>query len=506
MRFASSSINNDTYLVPETLNAPTDEPYFPISTFTSIDPRPLNKNYTPSDDLLTLLRGRHLLLDEIPYSIEEVHEHYLHGYLYLESGIQVISGQPTCMRCGHSDAFALFSCARCKSDKCRYCRHCIMMGRVSTCSPLYHSPMMPIVYNPTYLKWEGTLSPGQSEASASVKLAIEENRELLVWAVCGSGKTEVLFKGLEYSIHQNKTVCIATPRTDVVQELLPRLRHVFPHIDISGFYAGSTDPLASIIVSTTHQLIRYKNFFDVMIIDEVDAFPFEYDKSLQYAVQKARKEEGALVYLTATPSKKILYGVGSQSLSHVRIPARFHGHPLPLPQFTWIGNWRKLLSKNRLPHVLVRWIKEQVDQRKPVMLFIPSIKLIEKIHDLFQQMGIECNFVHSEDQDRSEKVARFRKNEIPLLLTSTILERGVTVANVSIGVLGAEAEIFTENALVQIAGRAGRSQTYPDGEVHYFHFGKTEEMKRAFRHIKKMNNEAERKGWLVASACGVEKV
>lgn len=43
----------------------------------------------------------------------------------------------------------------------------------------------------------------------------------------------------------------------------------------------------------------------------------------------------------------------------------------------------------------------------------------------------------------------------------------------------AEEEIFSESALVQIAGRAGRSFEVPYGEVIYFHYGKTEAMVRA---------------------------
>ncbi|WP_270180109.1 DEAD/DEAH box helicase [Alkalihalobacillus sp. CinArs1] len=380
------------------------------------------------------------------------------------------------------------------------------MGRVSSCSPLYFSPASSLTYPPTLLNWNGELSHGQNKASDQVKLAIQKNERLLVWAVCGSGKTEVLFKGLEQAIYENKTICIATPRTDVVLELLPRLRKAFPTIAISGLYGGSDDPLSPFIISTTHQLIRYKDCFDVMIIDEVDAFPYEYDPSLQYAVDKARKNNGALVYLTATPSRKILKQVKDNALPYVRIPVRYHGYPLPAPKFTWVGNWRKHIRKGKLPSVLLKWIEQQFHEKKPVMLFVPSIKLAERIHSLFEEVQVDCETVHSEDADRVEKVMRFRNRNYRLLLTTTILERGVTIENVSIGVLGAEADIFTESSLVQIAGRAGRSEKYPEGEVALFHYGKTNDMLLAFRHIKSMNVEADNRGWLKGKGVyGVKK-
>src|SRR5690606_27188817 len=107
-----------------------------------------------------------------------------------------------------------------------YCRKCFMMGRVSTCTPLvsWTGPIPDMELHESPLRWNGTLSPGQQEASARVVQAIDENNELLVWAVCGAGKTEVLFAGINTALAAGKRLCIATPRTDVVRELAPRLK------------------------------------------------------------------------------------------------------------------------------------------------------------------------------------------------------------------------------------------------------------------------------------------
>ncbi len=89
-----------------------------------------------------------------------------------------------------------------------------------------------------------------------------------------------------------------------------------------------------------------------------------------------------------------------------------------------------------------------------------------------------------------------RAKEIPLLLTTTILERGVTFPNIDVAVVGAEDDIFTESALVQIAGRAGRSKDYPGGVVTFFHYGKTNAMVKARKQILSMNHEGIKKGLL----------
>ncbi|WP_283153589.1 DEAD/DEAH box helicase [Guptibacillus hwajinpoensis] len=495
MRFASYVLNNQQVFIPELLNQPSYSLNFaPIGMFNSIPTQPQNPDFHPNVQLMKFLYGRHLLIDEIPYSFLELHEHYLNGYLHFEPGIQSIDGKATCMRCGSTDSFSFFACSRCHSKNCRYCRKCIRMGKVTFCSPLYSiSKWIPKNEDKAVLEWSGTLSDGQKEASNAVVMAIQHNLTLLVWAVCGSGKTEVLFNGLAHALTNQKSVCIATPRTDVVLELAPRLQKVFPSLVISPLYAGHSDPHSHFVVSTTHQMIRFKNYFDVMIIDEVDAFPYSVDSSLQYNVEKARKQGGSLIYLTATPSPLILK---KENLQIVRIPSRYHGFPLPIPTCHWSGNWRKKINKGHLPHILIEWIKKQVSERKPVLLFLPSIKIINQTKDIFEKNHFRCESVHSEDENRAEKVLRFRNKEIPILLSSTILERGITIENISVAVLGAEDEVFTESALVQIAGRAGRSKRFPEGDVRFFHYGKTNAMLEAIKHIKKMNVEAREKGWL----------
>jgi competence protein ComFA len=66
----------------------------------------------------------------------------------------------------------------------------------------------------------------------------------------------------------------------------------------------------------------------------------------------------------------------------------------------------------------------------------------------------------------------------------------VTVPFLDVAVFGADHELFTESALVQIAGRAGRNKEDYKGQVIFFHYGKSISMALAKRHIKMMNEEA----------------
>lgn len=63
-------------------------------------------------------------------------------------------------------------------------------------------------------------------------------------------------------------------------------------------------------------------------------------------------------------------------------------------------------------------------------------------------------------------------------MTTTILERGVTFPCVDVFVLLANHKLYSKSALVQIAGRVGRSVERPTGELLFLHDGTTKAMQK----------------------------
>ncbi|WP_203363297.1 DEAD/DEAH box helicase [Bacillus sp. REN10] len=444
-----------------------------------------------NQELAFFLSGRLLLEEEIPFSLHDQPVRFLQG-------VSKEKNHYHCARCGnHSEElFAQFPCARC-GQICTYCRNCLMMGRVSECSRLvcWIGPT-PTKHEDGRLNWKGQLSKGQRTASDAIVEAVQEHSEWLIWAVCGAGKTEVLFHGIETALQAQKRVCIATPRTDVVLELAPRLQRVFPGVDVAALYGGSPDrhKYSSLVVTTTHQLFRFQEAFDVMIVDEVDAFPYSYDPALQFAVQKSRKRNSSLIYSTATPNEQWQTDCQLGKRNFIKIPARFHRHPLPVPYMRWCGRWQKAFTKGKIPPNVEEWLKTRLASGKQALLFFPHIDIMEQALPLFQKLDPRVQAVHAEDPDRKTKVTLMREKKLPFLLTTTILERGVTFPNIDVAVIGAEDDIFTESALVQIAGRVGRSADFPDGAVTFFHFGRTKAMLRAISHVEAMNREGRERG------------
>ena len=95
--------------------------------------------------------------------------------------------------------------------------------------------------------------------------------------------------------------------------------------------------------------------------------------------------------------------------------------------------------------------------------------------------------VHAQDPQRLEKVQAFRDRKYDLLLTTTILERGVTFKNVWVIIIAADDAIYTAASLVQIAGRVGRAHDDQTGLVLYCYHRYTKNIQQSIKQIKGMN-------------------
>lgn len=104
--------------------------------------------------------------------------------------------------------------------------------------------------------------------------------------------------------------------------------------------------------------------------------------------------------------------------------------------------------------------------------------------------NIAIGFVSSLSDDREMKVTDFRNKKIRILVSTTILERGVTFPCVDVIVLSANHPLFNRSSLVQISGRVGRAKERPTGDLLFCHDGLTKAMVRAKKEILKMNQEA----------------
>ena len=122
-----------------------------------------------------------------------------------------------------------------------YCRRCITFkgekAKINNSSN--NEVILDLKYN---------LSKKQEEISSNVLKAFINHQNVLINAVCGSGKTELVYKTIEYCLKHKLQVGFAIPRKDVVIDLFPRLKDAFPHQKVISIYGGHTNNLSGDII------------------------------------------------------------------------------------------------------------------------------------------------------------------------------------------------------------------------------------------------------------------
>ena len=329
------------------------------------------------------------------------------------------------------------------------------------------------------LKLDYQLTKKQDEISNKVCSAIEENKNVLIYAVCGAGKTEIVFKTIEKALKNNKKVGFAIPRKDVVVELEDRIKDAFPLNNVVRVYGGHTDLLdGDIILLTTHQLFRYNKYFDLLIIDETDAFPFSGNEVLLKHFEDSIK--GNYIMMSATPLEWMKEKIKKEDGVVLSLLKRFHGHKIVEP----IMKITPFLQELEVIKLLKKYQKEN----KQCLIFVPTRNDSERLFKILKLFFKDLDYVHSLMKNRNDIIKNFKKKKISFLITTSILERGITIKNVQVIVFDSSHKIYDTSTLIQIAGRVGRKKDAYEGDVYFLAKKPTIFIKEAIDKIKEANN------------------
>ena len=132
----------------------------------------LQLTYTFDPAVRDFLTGRIWLRLHTPFPTEIIDAHIASEHIKTIPGITSTKTftkrtHHFCNRCENDNQsrFTTFDCAKCQGP-CTYCRHCLKMGRVSSCTELIVWSGEPTTYPTTHaLAWQGTLTPRQQQAS-----------------------------------------------------------------------------------------------------------------------------------------------------------------------------------------------------------------------------------------------------------------------------------------------------------------------------------------------------
>lgn len=353
-----------------------------------------------------------------------------------------------CPRCLNEDPSYFY-----RGHKGVYCRKCISFSRVMTEEELETPALSRISAGASEYAFVYPLTADQKKISSLCAQYIEHS-DVLLKCVCGAGKTEMTVETIAMFLRRGQKVCFAIARRQVVLEVAQRLQSYFKDARVIAVCGGHTQVTdGDLIVCTTHQLYRYYQAFDCLILDEPDAFPFRGSDVLHGIAKTSCR--GHTVYLTATPDEELKQRVKDKTLVCLSLNRRPHGKPLPVPKIITAPSMILFV-------ILLRWIV--MHEHHPRIVFVPTIRMAKMLH-MFLSIYVDCDICTSKTDNRDEVIDQFRKKKAGLIVATTVLERGVTIKDCDVCVFAAEHSVFDEAGLIQMAGRAGRNFENPYGDV-----------------------------------------
>jgi competence protein ComFA len=167
------------------------------------------------------------------------------------------------------------------------------------------------------------------------------------------------------------------------------------------------------------------------------------------------------VYLSATFTKETLVAFTNQGGKVFNLYHRYHGYPIPILTY-------------QLRPFFLKWIEIVLTLHSfrkanlPAFIFVPTIALGKLLLLWLVLFFPNTKFVYSSSKSRSETIALFKQNPTFFLITTAILERGITVPHLQVIIFSADHVLFTTSMLIQMAGRVGRKMVSPSGKVIAF--------------------------------------
>lgn len=460
-------------------------------------------------EIQRLLRERGLEIDDLEVIL---HLLTLKGQVVRVPSVKwAANGAMACNRCGQQYRVVKVFCSEGQKE-CYYCQECLMLGESKPCEALYAAPARvrpeENFVSSIGLNLDISFSQAQYEAFEALARFVRKDStsECLVWEACGAGRPETVFGAVREVLKRGGRVLFGVPRRDVLDDLFFRLERAFPGVSVAIRYGKprSHPKTSDIVLASTHQTLKYYHSFDLVILDESDAFPYLANPILINALRRAKKVSGKLIYMTPTPAPEIYARAQRGEIKVIQIPIRQHGHPLVIPQ---IMLEKDLIAGNKIPERVIQILRESIEEdQAQVLVVVPNGEysrragelLVPRLEDLrfqgFKEWPIICTGSH--DFDRERKVNTYFRGEANILITTGLTGRGDLAPNSNMVVLWSENEIFDETYLLQLAGRVGWSDSYPGGKVWFVGTRITREMEGAVRKIKLLNEEAQKRGFL----------
>ena len=316
-------------------------------------------------------------------------------------------------------------------------------------------------------KFEATFpyeeTPGQIKAINDVKEDMEKEvpMDRLICGDVGFGKTEVAMRAAFKAVRDKKQVVLVSPITILADQHYRSFKKRLDsfHIRVAMLSRFKTKKQQKEIIKQiergevdivigTHRLlqpdIKFKNL-GLVVVDEEQRFGVRQKEKL-----KEMKSEVDILTLTATPIPRTL----NICLNKLRdITTITTAPPGRLPIITEVRRYSNGLVREAI-------LKEK--KRNGQVYFLHNrVKTIDSVADKLRKLIPEATFgvAHGKlgSGDLEETIVQFKEHKFDVLVSSTIIENGIDLANANTLIVN-NAERFGLAQLYQLRGRVGRGK------------------------------------------------
>ncbi len=317
------------------------------------------------------------------------------------------------------------------------------------------------------------LTAAQKRVWQEIKSDMKSNNVMnrLLQGDVGAGKTVIAILSLLETVESGYQGALMAPTEILAEQHYLKLKESLKDFDIEiallvgGLRKKEKEQLLAKIkakeidlVLGTHALIQDEIDFaqlGLVVIDEQHRFGVKQRAKLQ---EKGSNPD--ILVMTATPIPRTLaltvYGDLDVSVIDELPPGR---KPV-------ITEWRRSSSKDKI----YQFVKQELKQGRQAYIVCPLIEESEKLdlqaaeelflylkEDIFSDFKLGLLHGKMKADEKDGIMDQFRDGEIDILISTTVIEVGVDVANASIMMIE-DAQRFGLAQLHQLRGRVGRSQ------------------------------------------------
>ncbi len=302
----------------------------------------------------------------------------------------------------------------------------------------------------------------QLKCIAEIKRDMESAKpmERLLCGDVGYGKTEVAMRAIFKAVTDSKQAAVLVPTTILAQQHYDTLTHRFSSFPVtiavlSRFRTKrqidqTLDDIRSGVVDIvvgTHRLlsndVKFKDL-GLLVVDEEQRFGVKHKEKI-----KSLKSNIDVLTLSATPIPRTLHMslTGIRDLSTIEDPPE-ERYPIQ----TYVLGYQQTAIREA--------ILREIDRRGQVYFVHNRVYDIDRVtsqlRNLVPEARIEYAHGKMKDTELEAKMYAFMNGEFDVLVSTTIVESGLDIANVNTMIVN-HADRFGLSQLYQLRGRVGRS-------------------------------------------------